>query len=109
MELFTPPREEDPIMPNAGAFTYWYLQLPNLMLLAMMVLLLARLILSPIFGGTVLVMRPLRAVTDPVVTIVAAITPRIIPTAGIILCGIVWLFAARVLLFMAASAMGARL
>jgi hypothetical protein len=96
-------------MPNAGSITYWYLQLPNLVLLAMILLLFARLILSPLLGSSGLVMRPVWAVTQPVVVAVGAITPRIVPRAGVILCAIIWLFAVRVALFMAASAMGVRL
>ena len=38
-------------MPNAGSFTYWYLQVPNLILLAMMALLLVRLVLSLVLNG----------------------------------------------------------
>jgi hypothetical protein len=95
-------------MPNAPAFTYWYLQLPNLILLAMILLLFLRLVLPP-FTVIALITRPVRAMTQPIVTTVGAVTPRIIPAPGVILCGVIWLFTARVLLFMAASAMGVRL
>ena len=39
-------------MPNAGSITYWYLQVPNLILLSMMVLLLLRLVLSLVPGSS---------------------------------------------------------
>jgi hypothetical protein len=95
-------------MPNAGALTYWYLQVPNLVLSALILLLLLRLVLPPVTGITPIA-RPVRAVTQPIVSAVGAVTPRIIPAPGVILCALVWLFAARVLLFMAASALGVRL
>jgi hypothetical protein len=96
-------------MPNAGAFTYWYLQVPNLILWAMITLLALRLLLLPVFGDGGGLVRPVRAITQPVVATVGAVTPGIVPRAGVMFCAIVWLFALRVLLFMAASAMGARL
>lgn len=96
-------------MPNAGAFTYWYLRIPDLLLSAMIILLFARLLLSPLLGRSGLLLGPVCAITRPVVATVGAITPRIMPTAGVNLCAIIWLFAARVTLFMAASAMGIRL
>lgn len=96
-------------MPNAGSLTYWYLQVPNLILLAMVVLLLVRLVLSPVLddgGGT---MRLLGAITRPVMATVGAVTPRIVPQAGVIIGGVLWLLAVRTVLFMTALAMGIRL
>jgi hypothetical protein len=96
-------------MPNAGTFTYWYLQVPSVVLLAMMVLLLARLVLSPVLDAGGAVMRLVAGVTQPVVAAVGAVTPRIVPAAGVIVCAIVWLMAVRTVLFMVALAMGVRL
>ena len=96
-------------MPNAGTFTYWYLQVPSLVLLAMMVLLLARLVLSPVLDASGTVMRLVGAITQPVVATVGAVTPRIVPAAGVVICAIIWLMAVRTVLFMAALAMGVRL
>jgi hypothetical protein len=96
-------------MPNPGPFTYWYLQAPSLLLLALMVLLLVRLVLMPMRlmeGGP---LRLVGAVTQPVVAAIGAITPRIVSPAGVIVCAIIWLAAARVLLLMAGLAMGARM
>lgn len=100
-----------PIMPNAATFTYWYLQVPSLVLLAMMVLLLARLVLvlALVLDGGGAVMRLVGAITQPVVATVGAVTPRIVPAAGVIICAIIWLVAVRTVLFMAALAMGVRL
>jgi hypothetical protein len=96
-------------MPNAATFTYWYLQVPSLVLLAMMVLLLARLVLSLVLDDGGAVMRLVGAITQPVVATVGAVTPRIVPAAGVILCAIIWLMAVRTVLYMAALAMGVRL
>ena len=96
-------------MPNAGSFTYWYLQLPNLILLAMIVLLLARLVLSLVLDGGGAVMRLVGAITSPVVATVGAVTPRIVPAAGVIVCAIIWLAAVRTVVIMVALGMGVRL
>ncbi len=96
-------------MPNAGSITYWYLQVPNLILLSMMVLLLMRLVLSLIPGTIWGIARPVGAITHPVVVAVGAVTPRIVPAAGVIVCAVVWLLLVRTVLFMTALAMGVRL
>ncbi len=54
-------------------------------------------------------MRLVGAITHPVVATVGAVTPRIVPAAGVIVCAIIWLMAARTVLFMVALAMGVRL
>ena len=93
-------------MPNAGSMTYWYLQAPSLIILAVVVLLLLRLALTPFSAaGTGLV----RTLTQPVVAVVRAITPGVIPQTGVIVCAIIWLAAIRVLLVMAGLAVGARI
>jgi len=96
-------------MPNTGSFTYWYLQVPNLILLAMMALLVVRLVLSLVLSIGSGVMRPMGAITYPVVATVGAVTPRIVPAAGVVVCAIVWLAAIRTGLVMVALAMGVRL
>ena len=96
-------------MPNPGPFTYWYLQAPSLLLLALMVLLLVRLLLMRVSLMDWGPLRLLGAVTQPVVAATGAITPRIVSPAGVILCAIIWLAAARVLLLMAGLALGARM
>ena len=98
-----------PIMPNTGSFTYWYLQVPNLILLAMMALLLVRLVLSLVLNSGLGVMRLVGVITHPVVATVGAVTPRIVPTAGVVACAIIWLATTRTVLVMVALAMGVRL
>ena len=96
-------------MPNTGSFTYWYLQVPNLILLAMMALLLVRLVLSLVLNSGLGVMRLVGVITHPVVATVGAVTPRIVPTAGVVACAIIWLATIRTVLVMVALAMGVRL
>jgi uncharacterized protein YggT (Ycf19 family) len=96
-------------MPKASFLTYWYLNLPSIILAVLIWLLIGRLVLSAILDAGNVVMRVVRAVTYPVVAPVGAITPRIVPPAGVIMCAIAWLFALRIVLFMGALARGVRL
>lgn len=96
-------------MPSASFLAYWYLHLPSLVLAALIYLLLGRLILSFIFDAGNIVLRIVRVLTQPFVAVVGAITPRIVPPAGVIVCTIAWLLAARITLFMGAMARGVRL
>jgi uncharacterized protein YggT (Ycf19 family) len=96
-------------MQSAGFVTHWYLHLPSLLLAALIVLLLVRLVLTPVLGADNLVMRLLAAVTKPVVAAVGAITPRIVPPAGVLGFAMVWLAALRMAVFWVASVKGVRL
>ncbi len=88
-------------MLNANFFTYWYLDLPSLVLAVFIYLLLGRLVLSPFLRGESPVMRVLAVVTDPVVRTVGAITPRVVPSSLVIVFAIMWLLSARILLHQA--------
>jgi hypothetical protein len=96
-------------MPNPGPFTYWYLQAPSLLLLALIVLLVVRLLLIPLGLLEWGPLRLVRAITQPVVAAIGGITPRIVSPVGVIVCAIIWLATARVLLLMAGLALGARM
>jgi hypothetical protein len=96
-------------MPNAGSMTYWYLQVPNLVVLAMVALLIVQLALMPVLSNHAGIMRLVGAITRPVMATVGFLTPRIVPQAGVIVCAVIWLMAVRTILFMAALAMGIRL
>src|SRR5690606_14630112 len=91
-------------MPGAGAVTYWYLEVPSLLLAALTYLLLARLILLPLLSAGNVVMRVLTAVTGPVVKAVAVVTPRVVPAPLVIVFAILWLLSARILLHQAVLA-----
>jgi hypothetical protein len=96
-------------MQSVSFVTYWYLHLPSLLLAAFIVLLLVRLILTPVLGTDNLVTRVLAAVTKPVVATVSAITPRIVPPAAVLVLAVAWLALLRVAVFWVAVVKGVRL
>lgn len=91
-------------MPNANLLTYWYLNVPSLLLALFIYLLLGRLVLSLFLRADHTVMHVLAAVTDPVVKTVGAITPRVVPSALVIVFAVMWLLTARILLHQATMA-----
>ena len=88
-------------MLNANFIAYWYLYLPSLVLAVLMYLLVGRLVLSSFLRAENAAMRVLAAVTDPVIRTVGAITPRVVPSALVIVFAIMWLLSARILLHQA--------
>jgi hypothetical protein len=96
-------------MQSASFVTYWYLHLPSLLLAALIVLVFGRLLLTPVLGAGNAIVRLLAVVTKPVVATVGAITPRIVPPAGVLALAMVWLAALRMGVFWIALAMGVRL
>jgi uncharacterized protein YggT (Ycf19 family) len=88
-------------MPSASSLSYWYFYAPSLLLAALIYLLLARLILSPLLSGENPVMRVLAMVTNPAVRTVGAITPRVVPFTLVVVFAIMWLLSARILLHQA--------
>jgi hypothetical protein len=79
---------------------YWYFHLPNFILAAFMYTLLGRAILGLILEptSTNYIWRFFCRVTDPVVAVVAAVTPKAAAPVIVWLFGVVWLFWLRVLL-----------
>ena len=96
-------------MQSTSFAAYWYLQVPSLVLAALIVLVLARLVLTPLLGSGTIIVRMLAIVTKPVVATVGAITPRIVPPAGVLALAAVWLAALRLAVLWVALAMGVRL
>jgi hypothetical protein len=96
-------------MQSASFVTYWYLHLPSLLLATLIVLLLGRLVLTPVLGAGNFIVWLLAIVTKPVVATVGAITPRIVPPAGVLVLAMVWLAALRMAVFWVALATGVRL
>jgi hypothetical protein len=88
-------------MPSASYSSYWYFYGPSLLLAALIYLLLARLVLALLLTGQNPVMRVLTSVTDPVVKTVHAITPRVVPSALVVVFAIMWLLSLRILLHQA--------
>jgi hypothetical protein len=79
-------------------FTYWYFQLPNFILAALMYTLLGRVLLGFFVDpdSQNYIWRFFCRLTDPVVAAVALVTPKAAPPVVLWLFGIVWLFWLRV-------------
>jgi hypothetical protein len=81
-------------------FVYWYFHLPNFVLAALMYTLVGRAILGLIVqpDASNYIWRFFCRVTDPVVAVVAVVTPKAAAPVIVWLFGVVWLFWLRVLL-----------
>ena len=78
--------------------TYWYFHLPNFILAVLMYTLLGRVLLGLMVDADSpnYIWRFFCRITDPVVAVVAAVTPRAAAPVIIWLFGFVWLFWLRV-------------
>jgi YggT family protein len=78
----------------------WYFHLPNFILAALMYTLLGRAVLGLVVGPDSLnyIWRFFCRITDPVVAVIAVVTPRAVAPIVVWLFGVVWLFWLRVLL-----------
>ena len=96
-------------MIDSSLLTYWYYHLPNFILAALMYTLLGRALLGPIVGldSSNYIWRFFCRFTDPVVRLVALVTPKAAPPVVIWLFGVVWLFWLRVGLLVLFAAFGA--
>jgi hypothetical protein len=81
--------------------TYWYFHLPNLALAAVMYTMLGRAILGLIVApdSKNYIWRFFCRITDPVVAMVAAVTPKAAAPVIIWLFGFVWIFWLRLVFF----------
>jgi hypothetical protein len=97
--------------PSASYLAHWYYHVPDVILVMLIYLLVARLVLGVMPGasGGGLILRALDRITDPVLAGVGAITPRIVPPPLVVLCAVAWLMAVRLALFIAVTARGIRL
>ena len=79
---------------------FWYFHLPNFVLAALMYTLLGRVLLGFIVDAdsTNYIWRFFCRVTDPVIALVALVTPKAVPTILVCLFGVVWTFWLRVAL-----------
>jgi YggT family protein len=90
-------------MPTGASYpilSLWYFHLPNFILAALMYTLLGRALLGLIVGpdSRNYIWRFFCRLTDPVVTAVAAVTPKVAAPVIVWLFAVVWLFWLRVLL-----------
>ncbi|MDX2258986.1 MAG: hypothetical protein NW205_08725 [Hyphomicrobiaceae bacterium] len=95
---------------NESFVTYWWYHVPNLMMAAMIYTLIGRYVLELFFRGqTPVIVTVFRSVTDPVVGLVRAITPMIVPDGLVVVFTMAWLMALRLFWFLTAVAAGMRL
>jgi hypothetical protein len=85
---------------GSSLITHWYFHLPNFVLAALMYTLLGRVLLGLMVdhNSPNYIWRFFCRLTDPVIAIVARVTPKAVPPVIIWLFGFVWLFWLRVLL-----------
>ncbi len=90
---------------------YWYFHLPNFILAALMYTLLGRAVLALIVepASSNYIWRFFCRVTDPVVAVVARLTPKAAAPVVVWLFGFVWLFWLRVFLLYVFALAGAKL
>ena len=93
---------------GSSLFSYWYYHLPNFGLAALLYTLLGRVLLSLFVApdSTNYIWRFFCRITDPVVEIVARVTPKAAAPIIVWLFGVVWLFWLRVLLLYGFLALG---
>ncbi|MDK9695547.1 MAG: hypothetical protein OEL76_04080 [Siculibacillus sp.] len=89
-------------------FTHWYFHLPNFLLAAAIYTLIGRYLLSLVFAADSdkVVMRVFRNITDPILNLVALVTPKIVPRGLLMVFGVIWLLALRMALFLAVALAG---
>jgi YggT family protein len=98
------------VSPHESFAIYWWFHLPNLLMAAMIYTLIGRYVLELFFRGqSPVIVTVFRAVTDPVVKAVRAITPQIVPDGLVVVFTMAWLMALRLFWFLTAVAAGMRL
>lgn len=96
--------------PSDSLFTHWYFHLPNLLMAAMIYSLIGRYLLELLFARNpdAVLLRTFRQITDPIVKVVRAITPRIVPNGVVVVFAIIWLMALRMFLYLTIIALGVK-
>ncbi len=89
-------------------WTYWYFHIPNFVLAALAYTLLGRFTLGFFVAEdwNNYIWRAFKRLTDPVVSPVSAVTPRVVPHRVILLFAALWLTVARVALALSLAAAG---
>lgn len=88
---------------------YWWFHLPNLVLAALMYTVLGRIVLGIFFDASSqnYIWRFFVRLTDPVVRIVAMVTPKAVPPVVVLAFTAIWLLIARMLLLIMVASLGA--
>jgi uncharacterized protein YggT (Ycf19 family) len=90
---------------------YWYFHIPNLMLAALIYTMIGRYVLELLFSKTpdVVIIKVFRQITDPVLNLVRAVTPGVVPNGLTVVFAIVWLMGLRMFLLLTVLATGVKL
>lgn len=90
---------------------HWYYHVPNLLMAAMMYTLAGRYVLELVFSKRqdAVILNVFRSITAPVLGVVRAITPQIVPDGLVIVFTAAWLMALRMAWFLACVAFGMRI
>lgn len=89
-------------------WSYWYFHIPNFILAALMYTLLGRFALGLFVpeNWDNYIWRFFKAVTDPVLRLVRAVTPQVLQQPVVIVFGVLWLMLARIVYFVALANAG---
>jgi hypothetical protein len=92
------PREHRTLDTATSFATYWYFHLPNFVLAALMYTMLGRVLLGLMVDADSpnYIWRFFCRITDPVVALIAMVSPKTVPPVVLWLFGFVWLFWLRV-------------
>ena len=95
-------------MTGSSILSFWYFHLPNFALAALMYTLLGRAVLGLFVDADSpnYIWRFFCRLTDPVVAVVAVVTPKVVAPVVLWLFGFVWLFWLRVALLYLFLSMG---
>ncbi len=93
---------------SGNFISYWYFHFPNFILAALMYTLLGRVLLGFALDPTSqnYIWRFFCLITDPVIALVARVTPKATPPVVIWLFAFVWMFWLRVLLLTSLALLG---
>ncbi len=87
---------------------YWYFQVPNFVLAAVMYTLIGRLLLSAVAPANWqnYIWRAFVAITEPVVRVVRLVTPAVLPTVVVLIFSVLWLMLLRLALIALFGSLG---
>jgi len=96
--------------PAESFAAHWYFHAPNLLMAALTYTLIGRYLLELVFAKKrdAVIVTVFRKVTNPVVMLVRAITPAVVPDGLVIVFAIVWLVALRMFLYLTVIASGVK-
>lgn len=90
---------------------YWYFHVPNLLLAALIYTMIGRYVLELLFPNAtdIVFIKVFRQITDPVLHLVRAVTPAVVPNGLTVVFAIIWLMGLRFFLLLTVLASGVRL